>query len=151
VVVFKKAIARSSHAVKVSGGGNRTPIAVRQASLSEQAIQLSASLDVESRISIAPLGSLATISCGTAGYTAQAIARQLVDDSSSRRAADREAVDFITSGNIDRYQIQLGDVRYLNRYYARPQLMLNAPELTEAKRRLFRSPKVVVAGMSRRL
>jgi adenine-specific DNA-methyltransferase len=61
------------------------------------------------------------------------------------------AADFITSGNIDRYAIRLGNVRYLNRTYIQPRLPLESPELTPAKRRLFASPKIVIAGMSRRL
>src|SRR5205823_10313677 len=38
-----------------------------------------------------------------------------------------------------------------NRDYARPRLPLDIPELSPAKRRLFARPKIVVAGMSRRL
>src|SRR5205823_1764999 len=40
---------------------------------------------------------------------------------------------------------------FRSRDYSRPRLLLDIPELTAAKRRLFASPKIVVAGMSRRL
>jgi hypothetical protein len=130
---------------------DRTPVAVQQASLSDRAIQLSSALDVESRISTVTLGSLATITCGTAGYVAQRIARRLFNCPEPEVTGKGEAADFITSGNIDRYQIRRGDVRYLNRRYARPKLPLTAPELTDAKRQIFTSAKIVLAGMSRRL
>jgi adenine-specific DNA-methyltransferase len=42
-------------------------------------------------------------------------------------------------------------VRFLNRTYIQPRLPLDSPALTPAKRRLFKSPKIVIAGMSRRL
>jgi hypothetical protein len=59
--------------------------------------------------------------------------------------------EFITSGNIDRYRIRPGQVRFLNRLYERPLLPLDVPELTAAKRQLFRGTKIVIAGLSRRL
>src|SRR5205823_14118858 len=40
---------------------------------------------------------------------------------------------------------------FRSRDYSRPRLLLDIPELTAAKRRLFASPKIVIAGMSRRL
>jgi hypothetical protein len=39
----------------------------------------------------------------------------------------------------------------MNRNYVRPRLPLDSQELTPAKRRLFTSPKIIIAGMSRRL
>jgi hypothetical protein len=39
----------------------------------------------------------------------------------------------------------------MNHDYARPRLPLDIPELTDRKRKLFASPKIVIAGMSRRL
>jgi hypothetical protein len=151
VLVFRKAIAKSSHAIEVSSASDQKPIAIPQATLSDQAIQLSAPLDIESRILTAPLSSLGTITCGTAGYAAAKIARRIFDGSEFKRAPNCDAADFITSGNIDRYQIQLGNVRYLNHRYVRPKLPLAAPELTPVKQRLFKAPKIVVAGLSRRL
>ncbi|HEY2411857.1 MAG TPA: N-6 DNA methylase [Pirellulaceae bacterium] len=151
ILIFKKAVATQPHAINVGGFGDQSAIAVRQASLAEQAIQFSRPLDVELRVSTAPLGSVATIRCGTAGYAAQKIAQRIVDVSDIKAGDSREAIDFITSGNIDRYRIQLGNVRYLNRRYVRPKLPLTATELTETKRQIFASQKIVVAGMSRRL
>ena len=77
------------------------------------------SLDVESRVATQPLGELATLSCGTPAISAQRIA---ADCSMWKTPGKRDApdlADFITSGNIDRYAIRLGNVRYLNRTYVR--------------------------------
>ena len=62
-----------------------------------------------------PLGELARLSCGTAGFSAQRIARRLLDVEDAWQSDAPHLADFITSGNIDRYAIRLGNVRYLNR------------------------------------
>ncbi len=151
IVVFQKSVARSAHAIQYSDGCDSQPSTILQSSLTASAFQFSALLDIESRISSTPLGEIATIACGTAGYAAQKIASRIVDQTNHESETAADACDFITSGNIDRYEVRIGNVRYLNRTYVRPKLSLAAPELTAAKRRMFGSPKIVVAGMSRRL
>src|SRR5262245_37140904 len=148
VLVFKKAAAPMTHTVRFRDFAETKPQSTLQSALSPAGIHLARSLDVESRVPTLPLGKLATLSCGTAGYSAQKIASRLRDGKNTPVA---DSTDFITSGNIDRYTIRLGDVRFLNRDYARPRLPLNIPELTAAKRRLFTEPKIVIAGLSRRL
>jgi len=106
-------------------------------------------LDLESRAATVPFVDVATLACGTAGFSASKIAGRLFDSGTPTPVV--ESADFITSGNIDRYAIRLGGVRYLNRDYVQPRLPLDVPELTTAKRRLFKSPKIVIAGLSRRL
>jgi SAM-dependent methyltransferase len=147
VLVFRKQPAEARHAIEFRDFPTGAAQRIEQRALSPVAIHLASRLDVESRVATLPLGEVATLACGTAGYTAQRIARRLLDGSPE----DTNAANFITSGNIDRYAIRLGNVRYLNRDYARPKLPLDIPELTSAKRRLFAEPKIVVAGMSRRL
>ncbi|HZN35205.1 MAG TPA: N-6 DNA methylase, partial [Pirellulaceae bacterium] len=156
VLVFRKQPAPRRHVVtfRAEDGVRR----IVQSSLSPAAFSFSEPLDVESRVATKPLGELAKLSCGTAGYAAQRIARRLVDDSSphapseeSHLAERDDYCDFITSGNIDRYAVRLGGVRYLGRTYERPRLPLDAPEITPAKRHLFESRKIVIAGMSRRI
>jgi hypothetical protein len=67
-------------------------------------------------------------------------------------AADAgDVFDFIVSGNIDRYAISRGNVRFMKRTFTRPVLPMNADVLSENKRTLFAHPKIVIAGMSRRL
>jgi len=148
VVVFRKAPATARHTIVLRDFRHVAHERVKQSQLSADAFHLSSSLDVESRAQTLQLGEVSTISCGTAGYAAQKIARRLVDD---REANPKITADFITSGNIDRYDIRLGNVRYLSRDYLRPRLPLEIPELTPAKRRLFQGPKIVIAGMTRRL
>jgi adenine-specific DNA-methyltransferase len=148
VLVFRKQPAKANHAIQFRGTHISRPLYIAQRSLSAAAIHLAPALDVESRAATQPLGDGAILACGTAGYTAARIATRLVD---SDVATNDNLADFITSGNIDRYSIRLGHVRYLNRDYARPRLSLDIPELTPTKRRLFTGPKIVIAGMSRRL
>jgi hypothetical protein len=104
--------------------------------------------DIESRVPTRPLGELARLHCGTAGFRAGRIAAALREAG----AATQDAVfDFVVSGNIDRYAIRLGQVRFMKRRFVRPQLAVETPALSLDQRRLFRSEKIVLAGLSRRL
>jgi SAM-dependent methyltransferase len=152
VLVFRKQPASRSHAVIVQPfectracAGASERVQIPQRLLSPVAVSLTAPLDVESRGKTWPLGDVARLACGTAGYAAAAVAGRL-----GQRTASA-SVPFITTGNIDRFSIQLGNVRFLNRMYADPRLPLDAPELSAARRTLFSAPKIVIAGMSRRL
>jgi SAM-dependent methyltransferase len=164
LVVFKKRRPARAHAMRYHAGGRET--AVRQRVLCPAALAFAAPLNVESRVATRPLGELATISCGTPGYSAERMAAALVEVGQvsnlpgvglsnlpilSWQAPSLPHCDFITSGNIDRYQIKLGHVRFLGRVYERPILPLDAPALTERQRRLFASRKIVVAGLSQRI
>lgn len=151
ILIFQKTTAGEAHTVQVGSSGSCPPSVILQSNLSASAFQYSATLAVESRIETAKLGEVATITCGTAGYAAQKIAQRIVDQLSQPSENEICQLDFITSGNIDRYRVQLGNVRYLNRHYFRPQIAVAIPELSADKRRLFVSPKIVIAGMSRRL
>jgi len=149
VLVFRKESVEKNHFIHVRAFDQHDSHPVRQDQLSPAAVHLAAPLDIEARRSTEPLGQIATLSCGTAGYTAARIARRLVDARESH--ANKNTADFITSGNIDRYAIRLGNVRYLKHDYTRPHLPLDISELTAMKRRLFAGQKIVIAGMSRRL
>lgn len=146
----------STLACSESGTNGDACSTVPQQSLVPEAFAFQSALDVESRVPTQPLGALATLSCGTAGFSAQRIAGELCDVGDVRNVpagvpSRGKMADFITSGNIDRYVIRLGNVRYLNRTYAQPRLRFDSAELTPAKQRLFASPKIVIAGMSQRL
>jgi SAM-dependent methyltransferase len=112
----------------------------------QRGLPLRPDLDVESRVPTRPLGELAALHSGTTGFVASRMAGELVE----RDGSTRHAWDFITTGNIDRYRIRTGNVRFLGRTYRRPMLPSEAPLLTEQKRRLYREPKIVLAGLSRR-
>jgi hypothetical protein len=102
---------------------------------------------VETRVETRALEELCALHSGTTGFVAQEVAAELRE---SRRDGTA-AFPFITSGNIDRYGVQLGNVRYMKRRFSDPVLQRDCRLLTEAKRRLFAEPKIVIAGMSRRL
>ena len=114
---------------------------------SGEAIVLGDSLPVESQVPTQPLGSLARLACGTPGYAAAKIGSLLAEAD----AAPSPALSFITSGNIDRYEIRIGNVRYQSRRWRDPRLDVNHAIVTERQRQLFASPKLVIAGLSRRL
>lgn len=150
VIVFRKRPATVNHFVRFASFGEIRSTDILQQSLTPAAIHLAPVIDIESRVTTKPLSDVATLACGTAGYVADKIARRLCEARALIRH-DGQAADFITSGNIDRYAVRLGNVRYLNQDYASPRLSLDIPELTPVKRRLFKSTKIVIAGMSRRL
>ena len=111
------------------------------------AVMLAASLPVESQVATRPLGSLARLACGTPGYVAAKIGSLLAEAES----ATSPALPFITSGNIDRYAIRTGNVRYQGRRWRDPRIALDSSVLTRRQRQLFASPKIVIAGLTRRL
>ncbi len=131
---------------------------VPQSDLSaERGLTVFGQLDVESRVPTAPLGDRATLHSGTTGFQAEMVARSLREreaegphPSPLPMGEGIRRFDFIVSGNIDRYRIRLGNVRFMGRRFVRPLLPDNG-QLTENKRRLYRDSKIVIAGMTRRL
>jgi hypothetical protein len=60
-------------------------------------------------------------------------------------------VPFIVTGNIERYEIVDRPVRYMGHTYQSPSCVFSPAVISEAKWRLFCSPKLIVAGMTTRL
>lgn len=110
---------------------------------------LSGSLDVESRVNTAPLAERAMLHSGATGFSASQLAGQLVEH--DELAEGTTGYEFIVSGNIDRYEIEPGQVRFMKRAFARPILPDNTASLSKNKRRLYARPKIVIAGMTKRL
>lgn len=158
VAVWQRQPPPKNHAVRVqvvaSVGelqGNRRPARfLPQAHLSPRTISLHLMLDVESRVPTQPLGQRAKLHSGASGYTAERLMK-LLREAKRAGSAKRRGADFIVSGNIDRFAIRLGNVRFMKRQFRRPVLDLAAEELSALKMRLYRSPKIVIAGMSRRI
>ena len=122
---------------------------IRQTELhASQGWQFHGSLNVEARVKTAPLSSLATLHCGTPGFSAQQIAQALCE---AGEQVGANVFDFIVSGNIDRYAVRLGNVRYMQRDFVRPVLPQAHPVLSANKRQLFAGAKIVIAGMTKRL
>ena len=151
VLVFRKASASRDHAFQFSTYADEESRTIEQRLLKAESFQFGEALDVELRAETLPLGEVAAIACGTAGYAAGKIAARLIDCSPALPRSPARDRHFITSGNIHRYGIRLVNVRYMSGKYALPRLPEDSPELSLAKRRLLAAPKIVVAGMSRRL
>ncbi len=122
---------------------------ISQASLQPRAFVLGNEIGVEDRVSTRPLESLATLHSGASGYSANLLAAELRELTPATQSTDD--VDFIVSGNIDRYALQCGNVRFLNHSWQRPGLSLQSTAITAKKVQLYREPKIVLSGMSKRL
>ena len=156
IVVWRKRPPRPGHRVRVARVCDpvqlrRGDVVARRAQsvlAASEGLPLSSSLSVESRGATLPLEQLAGLAAGTAGFNAAQMAAALRE----RRMPETEpCFDFIVSGNIDRYAVRLGDVRFMKRRFRRPVLPASEPSLSARQRELFRGPKIVIAGMSRRL
>ena len=155
ILIFRKQIPAASHFVttaaltsvgSLDGDLGATRVAQRQMS-AEQGLVLGPSLDVEARVATRRLDQIATLHSGTTGFTAERLASQLEEADVS----GGPGFPFIVSGNIDRYRIRPGNLRFLRRTFRAPVLPARAACLSDGKRRLYGSQKIVVAGLSRRL
>jgi hypothetical protein len=122
---------------------------VQQVALSGQSgWQLHGVLDVEARVATRPLADVADVYSGSTGFDAARIVAALRE---AAEPAHGPGFAFIVSGNLDRYAVQPGPLRFMKRDFLRPMLPVDADCLTDHKRQLFASPKIVVAGMTTRL
>ncbi|MGI8426203.1 MAG: Eco57I restriction-modification methylase domain-containing protein [Actinomycetota bacterium] len=157
ILIFRKSQPAKNHAVRVREVAAASELfderAVRlmpQTLLSPRAIRLHRTLDIESRVRTEPLGQRARLHSGASGYTAGHLA-ELLQEADAEAPPDERLRPFIVSGNIDRYSIRLGHVRFMQRQFAQPVLDLNASSISPLKRQLYAQPKIVIAGMSRRI
>jgi len=154
VIVLTKRPAPAKHHVRVSQPDHSltSPLierAILQASLSSRAFVFGSDLLVEERVISVPLENVCTLHSGASGYSAEILATEIRER--DEVAKDERKVDFIVSGNIDRYSLEVGNVRFLKRQWNRPCLRLASPQLTPQKQQLYREPKIVFSGMCRRL
>ncbi len=156
IIVWEKTAPRRDHAIEVkhvsSAEGLQTDSQsswVPQSDLTAQAgLSLHGSLYVEDRVFTLPLSERARLHSGTTGFSAHEMAESLREKAV---ANDPGCFDFIVSGNIDRYVVTLGNVRFMKRRFSRPVLPTQEKHLTENKRTLYAGHKIVIAGMTRRL
>ncbi len=156
IITWTKQFAVADHAVRIVIAADSENLSraetshfIRQAAWSaETGIAIHGTLDVETRVTTQPLGQRSLLQSGTTGFSAEQTALALKEQNADD---DGDAYDFIVSGNIDRYAISLGDVRFMKRVFARPVLPIDSDCLTDNKRNLFANPKIVIAGMTRRL
>lgn len=151
IVVMEKRLAAADHRVQIRHAIDRAEDqrSIRQSELNPRGFVLGDEIRVEERVATVPLSAVATLHSGASGYSANELAAALFER--SELAKDQPAAEFIVSGNIDRFSIAAGNVRFLNRVWNRPALPYSATCLTAAKRKLYREPKIVISGMSRRL
>jgi methylase of polypeptide subunit release factors len=156
LVLWEKRAATNNHCIRVarvtSLSGLDTEVARRRVPQSrlnaDDGFPLDDTLDVESRVPTRSLGECVRLHSGTTGFAAQEVAASLTERD---QLDDRAGYRFIVSGNIDRYRILGGKVRYMKRVFEHPVLPHDCTCLSPAKHQLFRSEKIVVAGMTRRL
>jgi len=156
IIIWKKGRSNSRHRIAVFHAESTDQLTrhrptrhVRQAELSaESGLNIHGRLDVESRITTRSLGAVAELHSGTTGFNAATIAADLREEAAF---GDGRRFGFIVSGNIDRYAIRPGNVRFMKCDFVRPVLPFDSTNLANSKRELFQSPKIVIAGMTRRL
>lgn len=83
------------------------------------------------------------IHAGTTGFTAHTIKGLLNEDG--------RGIPFAVSGSVDRYRLDTSSVRYLKDRYSHPYLELGSPAVAPSKYRFWQAPKIVIAGLTRRL
>jgi len=78
---------------------------------------------------------------GITGFMATKMKDCLIDDS-------KVGLDFVVTGNIDRYSISLGNVRYIKSFYNMPK-MIKKNIITDGKWDLFTAKKIIIGGMTK--
>lgn len=79
---------------------------------------------------------------GTTGFEAQKIKEFVIDGES------KNSIPFTVSGNIDRYCYNNRNVRYMKSKYDNAFIRINK-EISDGKIELWKSPKIIIAGMTK--
>lgn len=124
---------------------------VPQGDFDSRAFILGNDVRVEQRVATVPLESVCTLHSGASGYSATEFSKCLREADSVDNDEPSEVADFIVSGNIDRYAIKFGKVRFLKQLWRMPVLPLRDEYLSADKIALYRGPKIVLSGMGKRL
>ena len=156
IITWTKKFPAADHNVRIVSAAESEDLSradssrrVRQSAWSAEAgLAIQGTLDIESRVPTVPLSQRGSIHSGTTGFSAERMALALQEQPA---AGNGKMFEFIVSGNIDRYAIALGNVRFMKRVFARPVLAIDSDVLTKKKRELFSNSKIIIAGMSRRL
>lgn len=82
------------------------------------------------------------VQSGTTGFLATVTKDCIFDNSEN-------GLDFIVTGSIDRYDINLGDIRYINKKFLKPKLQNIDNKITKGKWELFSNKKIVIGGMTK--
>ncbi len=79
---------------------------------------------------------------GATGFQAQIIKKYIVSQSTNT------SIPFTVSGNIDRYSFTNERVRYMGNRYDEAFIEFNT-EIAESKWKMWRNPKIIIAGMTK--
>lgn len=82
---------------------------------------------------------------GTTGYTAETVKKLISEDNGKNR------IPFLVSGNVDRYKFNNQNVTYLKKNFKKAYIELNEKILAEQKINFYKSPKIVIAGMTKNI
>ncbi|MCL2073349.1 MAG: Eco57I restriction-modification methylase domain-containing protein [Marinilabiliaceae bacterium] len=88
------------------------------------------------------LKNICKVQAGTTGFLATKTKKCIVEGGDA-------GLDFIVTGNIDRYNIKFGNVRYINKKFKKPKLINNQKIITTGKWDLYSKPKIVIGGMTK--
>ncbi|MFO0886279.1 MAG: N-6 DNA methylase [Pirellulales bacterium] len=105
------------------------------------------------RITTRPLAQRVKLVSGMSGFASQ----RLLAATSEANAPENTGLDpeqlrpLVVSGNLDRFHIRQGNVRYIKHDFLRPVVRLDHPGISPQKRILFTQPKILVAGLSKQL
>ena len=83
------------------------------------------------------------LNAGTTGFAAQTIKGLLNEE--------HRGIPFAVSGSVDRYALDTSSVRYMKDRYTHPYLELGSPVVAASKYRFWRSAKIVIAGLTKRI
>jgi len=85
------------------------------------------------------------VSSGTTGFQAEQV-KSLIRE---KRYAEKNDIPFVVSGSVDKYSLELGNVRFLNTRYSLPYIHYDSKLLTKEKWEMWLMPKIIIAGMTK--
>ena len=95
-----------------------------------------------SKIRLSQLG--LKVCSGATGFEAQRIKENVCENE------NEDTIPFTVSGNIDRYVYNNINVRYMKDRYDKAYIYLDS-NITESKQKMWKNPKIVIAGMTKQI
>lgn len=83
------------------------------------------------------------LNAGTTGFEAQVV-KGLLNETGS-------GIPFAVSGGVDPYQIDTSRVPYMKSVFKHPYVTLGSSEIASSKYAFWKAPKIVIAGMTKRI
>jgi hypothetical protein len=85
-----------------------------------------------------------TIVSGLTGFSAKSVIDVIKEQD------DKAAIPFVVSGNIDPFNVNFNDVRYMGKKYSRAFISKNT-SISDQKWKMWLQPKIVIAGMTKKI